>query len=281
MQGTCQGNGAVREKLLRCQESWTCLPNCTGMHTASPRCQVRPPLHPPEESMSLLGLLLWKTTVVQHLNGLFSLLGSHIHIWDVAGGIHKEQLRIHQTVSKKDGQQQKDGQIDPALTHCSPSSNQWAAENYSFILLTSSIFKESPEKQGFSQLASLQQGTWLLEVFAFPTKHPSQIWAQVSMLAASSKTHMSSPLFFSSYTLLGEVCKKQGKKILPCPRTWMLTRDYQTPTLLLPCWKTKASFMNSFCSVMAHFCKTQDSWIDSQKNPSVLGDNFILNSLFL
>lgn len=127
--------------------------------------------------------------------------------------VYTETALYHKTVSKT--QQRKDHHINPELTYYSLRSSQWAAENYSFILLTNNIFKKILENECFHDWHRYKQGAQLLEVFAFATEHRRQFWAwmaQMSMLAARSKTHVSNPLFLASYTLLGEVCKKQGKK---------------------------------------------------------------------
>lgn len=66
------------------------------------------------------------------------LLRSHSHVYDLYWNCVRKSTTQHQ--------------INPQLTHAqtvrtdSLSSDQWAAENYSLILLTSDIFKEIPEK---------------------------------------------------------------------------------------------------------------------------------------
>ena len=156
--------------------------------------------------------------------------------------VYTETALYHETVSKT--QQQKDHQINPEPTYYSLSSDQWAAKTHSFILLTSNIFKKIPEKWVFSWLPSLQQGTRLPEVFAFATERCRQFWAwmaQVSTLAAHSKTHVSNPLFLASYTLLGKVCKKQEKKPV-LPKNMTVNKSLSNPRPPLASLKSKSKF---------------------------------------
>lgn len=187
MQGSARVSG--QEEPLWCHQSWTRTPKCRGMHTASPGCKVSPPSHLPGERMLSWCFILWRITAVQHLNICCAAL-THPHLRFIL-----KQLCVTESTTQH--------QINPQLTHIqrvrtdSLISDQWAAENYSFILLTSNIFKEIPEKRVFPWLASLQQGTGLLEVFAFPAEHHGQLWAQtaqVSVLDTQSKTHTSNPL---------------------------------------------------------------------------------------
>lgn len=72
---------------------------------------------------------------------------AHIATPKIWAMVYTETALYHKTVSKT--QQRKDHHINPELTYYSLSSSQWAAENYSFILLTNNIFKKILENECF------------------------------------------------------------------------------------------------------------------------------------
>lgn len=146
MQESLQGKWS-REPLW-CHQSWIHTPKCTGMHTASPGRKVSPPSHLRGERMPSWCFILWRITAVQHLNVCCAAI-THPHLQFIL-----KQLCVRKSTTQH--------HINPQLIHIqrvrtdSLISDQWAAENCSFILLTSNIFKEIPEKPVFPWLASLQ-----------------------------------------------------------------------------------------------------------------------------
>lgn len=136
MKGSARVSG--QEETLWCQQSRTRAAKCTGMRTASLGCKVSPPSHLPGERMPWWCFIFWRITAVQHLNICCAVL-TQPHLRFTV-----EQL----CVTKSTAQHQINSQL--IHTHKQPEltliSDQWAAENYSFILLTSDSFKGIPEK---------------------------------------------------------------------------------------------------------------------------------------